>query len=138
MSKSDAWENGILLLIFNGTAFTGIAQNHATPSDLYMALHTASPGDAGTMSTSEANYPGYARKQLARTTGNFTVSGASVSLAANQDFPVSTGAGTTLTHWSIGNSAGTILYHGALASSFSIGAANVQPRVNAGTMVTEA
>ena len=62
MSKSDAWENGLLLLIFNGTAFTGIAQNNATPSDLFLSLHTASPLDAGTLATSEATYTGYARK----------------------------------------------------------------------------
>lgn len=137
MSKSDSWESGLLLLIFNGTAFTGIAQNHATPSDLYLGLHVADPGDTGTRTTSPANYPGYAVKQLARTTANFTVSGSTVSFVANQDFPTSTGAGTTMTHWSLSNSAGTILYYGAISPTIPVAASGVPPRINAGVIVTE-
>ena len=141
MSKSDAFETALLQLLFNGTAFTGIAQNHATPSDLYMSLHTASPAEGGTLASNEvttAAYTGYARKQLTRTTGNFTVAGGTVSLAAAQDFPLATGGtGASLTHWAIGNSAGTMLYYGALSSPIPV-STNAQPRINAGTLVTEA
>jgi hypothetical protein len=138
MSKSDAFENALLLLLFNATAFTGIAQNHATPSDLYMALHTADPGEAGTLATSEISYTGYARKQLARNGTNFTVVGDTVSLAANQDFPASTGGtGGTVTHWSIGTSAGVMLYRGAVSPTIAV-SSGVTPRLNAGTLVTEA
>lgn len=138
MSKSDAWENGLLLLIFNGTAFTGIAQNHATPSDLFISLHTADPGEAGTLATNEISYTGYARKQLTRTSGNFTVSGDTVTLAANQDFPTSTGGtGGTVAFWGIGNSSGTLLYKGAVSPTIAV-SNGVTPRLNSGTLITEA
>jgi hypothetical protein len=49
MSKSNAFETDLLGLIFNGTAITTIADNAAsTPlTNLYLALHTADPGEAG-------------------------------------------------------------------------------------------
>lgn len=140
MSKSDAWENGLLQLIFNGVAVAGLAQNHTTPSDLYLSLHSADPGDVGTLATNEvttAMYDTYARKQLARTTANFTVTGNAAALAASQDFPACTaGTGITATHWGIGPSSGLLLYKGAISPTIAI-AAGVTPRINAGTFVTE-
>jgi hypothetical protein len=144
MSKSNTFENDLLLLIFNNTNIslvgdaTGLRGSSAAGS-LYLALHTADPGEAGDQTTSEATYTGYARVPVARTTAGFTVSGNAASLAAAVDFPAGTGGSGTATHVSIGTSssgAGKVLYKGALSPSIVTGN-GVTPRVNAGQVVTE-
>lgn len=96
MSKSDAFENSILLLIFNNTNIadigdaTGLRGSTAAGS-LYLSLHTADPGEAGTQATSEIAYTGYARVAVARSSAGFTVTADTVTLTANADFPEMTG-----------------------------------------------
>lgn len=123
MSKSNLFENELLLGLFNNQAIPNIGdvggiRASVTTGSLYVALHTADPGEAGNQSTSEATYTGYARVAVARTVGGFTVSGNQVTNAADITFGTAT-AGTpqTVTHWSIGKeSSGTtaILYKGTL------------------------
>ena len=86
--KGDTFENDLLKLIFNATAIANIADNAASAplTNLYVALHTADPTDAGAQNASEAAYTGYARVSVARTSGGWTVSGNSVSPVANIDF----------------------------------------------------
>ena len=68
MSKGDTFENDLLKLIFNGTAIANIADNAATSplTNLFVALHTADPGETGNQSTNEVSYTGYARATVAR------------------------------------------------------------------------
>ena len=141
MSKSDVFENQLLQLIFNGTAIPNLAQNGVSPlTQLFVALHTADPGEAGTQSTSEVNYTGYARVGVARTSGGWVVTGSSVSPANNIEFgEMTAGTAGTATHASIGTAAsgaGTILYHGALSPSvaFNVG---VIPRIRNTSTITE-
>jgi hypothetical protein len=66
MSASNAFETDILLLVFNNTDIANIGdaaglQNSVAAGSLYVALHTADPGEAGNQSTSETTYTGYAR-----------------------------------------------------------------------------
>lgn len=73
--KSATFENDLLKLIFNGTPIAGLADN-ATVSpltNLYMALHTADPTDAGGQSSSEATYTGYTRVAIERSGSGWTV-----------------------------------------------------------------
>lgn len=141
MSKSDTFETQLLQLIFNGTAIPNLAQNGTSPlTQLFVALHTADPGEGGNQSTSEVSYTGYARVGVARTAGGWVVTGNSVSPANNIEFGEMT-AGTpgTATHASIGTAAsgaGTILYRGALTPSvvFNIG---VIPRIRNTSTITE-
>jgi hypothetical protein len=143
MAKGTAFCNDLLALILQGTTIANIA-NNASAAPLvgyFFALHTADPGAAGVQSTNEATYTGYARVQVARSTIGFTVpSGGVSSLAANVDFPVSTGGATTaLTHLSIGaasTGAGKILWSGALSSPIAM-AVNVVPRISPATTITE-
>ena len=144
MSKSNTFETDLLLLIFNNTNIglvgdaTGIRGSTAV-GDLFLSLHTADPGEAGTQATTEVAYTSYARKSVARTGGNFTVTGNAVALAAAQDFPAGTGGSGTATHFGIGTSAsgaGKLLYKGAITPSIVCGD-GVTPRINAGTVVTE-
>lgn len=125
MSKGNTFENELLLHIFNNAdiALIGDAaglQNSAAEGNLYLALHVADPGEAGSQNTSPATYTGYAYAAVPRNAGGFTVSGNQVSNTATVSFPACTGGSDTLTHWSVGtdsSGAGKILYKGALGTS---------------------
>ena len=141
MSKGDTFENDWLKLIFNATAIANIADNAAASplTNLYVALHTADPGEAGTQSTSEATYTGYARVAVARTSGGWTVAANSVSPVANIDFGACTAGTNTITYWSVGvasSGATKILYSGAVSPSISV-SAGVTPRLTTASTVTE-
>ena len=53
MSKSDAFEADLLKLLFNATAIANVADNAASSplTNLFVALHTADPGETGTQAT---------------------------------------------------------------------------------------
>ena len=104
MSKGDTFENDWLKLIFQATAIANIADNAATSplTNLYVSLHTADPGEAGSQTTSEATYTSYARVAVARTSGGWTVTSNSVSPVANIVFPASGSTTPTATHFSTG------------------------------------
>jgi len=110
-------------------------------TSLFIALHTADPGEDGTQATSEVSYTGYARVAVARTAGGWTVSAGSVSPTANIEF------------WrddrryrrhgrfyaSIGvaaSGASKILYRGALSPSIAY-AVGVIPRIKTSSTITE-
>lgn len=145
MSKGDTFENDLLKLIFNATAIANIADNAATAplTNLYVSLHTADPGEAGNQTTSECNYTSYARVAVARTSGGFTVTGSSVSPAANVTFPNPTNATNlpqTATYFAIGTAAsgtGKILYSGALSPTIVISNTGSQPIVSSSSTITE-
>lgn len=140
--KSATFENDILKLIFNATAIANIADNTATSplTNLYVALHTADPTDAGTQSSSEISYTGYARVAVARTSGGWAVTGSSVSPVANIDFGAMTaGTGGTVTNFSIGvasSGATKILYSGTVSPTITVNN-GVTPRLGTGSTITE-
>lgn len=125
MSKSNAMENGMLLLFFNNTDFANIGdagglQNSAAAGSFYISLHTADPGEAGSQNTSETAYTNYARIAVARSGAGWTVSGNSVTNAAEILFAECGVTGATITHWGLGtdsSGAGTLLYSNTLGSS---------------------
>lgn len=141
MSKGNTFENDLLKLIFNATAIANIADNAGTSplTNLYVALHTADPGEAGDQTTNEVAYTSYARVAVARTSGGWTVTNNSVSPVADIDFPQCTGSTATATHASVGTAvsgAGKILYKGALSANISI-STGVIPRIASGSTITE-
>lgn len=141
MSKGNTFENDLLLLIFNGTAIANIADNAAVAplTNLYIALHTADPGEAGVQTTSECAYTSYARVTSPRTSGEWTVSGNSVSPTTEIAFPIATGGIETATHFSIGTAssgAGKILYSGTVTPNISI-VSGVTPVLTTATAITE-
>jgi hypothetical protein len=89
-----------------------------------LSLHTADPGEAGSQATSEISYTGYARQGLARNATNFPVTGNTMELGVNVDFPESTGgAGGTVTHFSIGiaaSGATNVLYKGPVTPNIVV------------------
>jgi len=141
MSKSDTFENDLLKLIFQGSAIANLADNAAASpvASLYVALHTADPGEAGNQSTNEVTYTGYTRIAVARTTGGFTITGSSVSPASPINFPAGTGGSGTATYFSIGTlstGTGKILYSGTITPSITLGS-GVSPILSTTTAITE-
>lgn len=144
MSKTNAFENSLLLLIFNNTDIANIGdaaglQNSATAGSLYVSLHTADPGEAGSQTTSEIAYTSYARVAVARSGAGWTVTGNSVSPAATISFPAGTGGSGTATYFGIGtdsSGAGTLLYKGAISPSIVCGS-GITPQLTTATAITE-
>ena len=131
MSFSNAAETAVLNQIFVGTALPWNAN-----ANLWLALHTADPGEAGTAVTSEATYTSYARVPVIRASG-WTVSNPTISNSALVQFPLSTGGSNTITHCSIvdtASGAGNIIVSGVLNSSPLI-VSGYQPQFNAGALV---
>ncbi len=138
-SKGDTFENDLLKLIFNATAIANLADNTATSpaTNLTMALHTADPGESGTQSTSESAYTSYARVNVARTSGGWTVTANSVSPVANIDFPAGTGGSGTVTHGSVGTgTSNKLLYSGTVTPNIVTGN-GVTPRLTTASTITE-
>src|SRR5262245_15460118 len=142
MSKGDTFENDLLKLIFNATAIANIADNAAASplTSLFVSLHTADPGEAGTQLTSETTYTSYGRVSVARTSGGWTVTTNSVSPVANIDFPAGTGGSGTVTHGAVGTvttgGAGKILYSGTVTPNIVTGN-GVTPRLTTASTITE-
>jgi len=131
MSFSNTAETAINTYIFIGTDVSWNAN-----TDLYFALYTSDPGEAGSAVTNEATYTNYARVAVARAT-DLTVSGATVENAVLVQFPICGVTSNTVTHVGIVTSssgAGTLIVSGALASSQTIQNGN-QPQFNAGDFV---
>lgn len=141
--KTDVFENDLLKLIFNGTAIASIADNAAsTPlTNLYLSLHTQDPTDAAEsgQSSFEANYTGYARVAVARSSAGWTVTGNSVSPLANINFPTCTGGTNSITHVGIGTSSsgtGKLLYSGSITPIIAV-SSTITPTLTAGSTITE-
>ena len=131
MSFSNTTETDVLAKLFNDTAISWDAI-----TDLYVALHTSDPGDAGSQTTNEATYTSYARVAVARTAGGWTVSGAAVTNTALIQFPQCTGGTSACTHVSIGTAAsgaGQIIASGALNSTLNVSNL-IQPQFAATTL----
>ncbi|MFY8164326.1 MAG: hypothetical protein ACOVKC_08830 [Brevundimonas sp.] len=152
MTISDTTEAAILALIFNATAWGNYADNAASvpQTNVAAALHTADPGDSGNMSTSEIAYTGYnnnsavLRAQVARTSGGFTVSGASptqAALVAALSYGAGSGGSGTATHFSFGKTAtvGTTnsayLFSGTVTPNIVCGS-GVTPQLTTATVCT--
>lgn len=141
MSKSDVFENDLLKAIFNATGIANLLDNAATSpiTNLYVSLHTADPAEGGTQSTSEVGYTSYSRVAVARTAGGWTVTGNSVSPAAEISFPAGTGGSGTATHFGVGTAAsgaGKLLYKGAITPNIVCGN-GVTPKLSTATTITE-
>ena len=135
---TNAAESDIMKLIFQAINWSKIADNAGTTpeTNLDTALHTADPGEAGDMTANEATYTGYARKEVARTTGGWSESSGVVSPVANIDFPQNTGASQTLTHFSVGRESDDYaIVHGDIDPDI-VANTNDTPRLSTSTTIT--
>lgn len=130
MSKSNAFENKFLQLVFHNANIANIGdatglRGSTAAGNLYVALHTADPGEAGVGNTSEATYTGYARKAVSRIAGNWTINNNQVQNAVAVAFDPCSAGSNTITHFSIQSEASgatDILYKGALTASLVVSA----------------
>lgn len=149
--KSNYTAEMILKLIYKGIADANLADGVGTNTNIYFALHTADPGDAGTQATNEvtaAQYPAYSRAAVVRGSGFGDVSTASgtskIKPAATINFSATDAAGTgcTITHFSTGiasSGATSILHSGTITPSITIpaGVAGIIPQLTTLTEISE-
>ena len=127
MSKSNTLDDALLTHSLNAGAMPTLGTN------LFVALHTADPGEGGTQATNEVAYGGYARVALPRTTAGATVLNGTATIQTHLLFPTMTsGTQSSATHVTIGTSetgAGMVLYRGSLTNSIPLvqGAAPLLP-----------
>jgi len=141
MTMSNDAEAALLDLLFLNTDWANIGdaaglQNSATAGSFYVALHSSDPGEAGTQSTNEISYTGYARVAVARSGAGWSRSVSTISNVAAVQFGECTAGTATATHFSIGvlsSGAGQIIVSGALDASRSI-SAGITPLFNAGAL----
>jgi hypothetical protein len=141
MSMTNAAEAALLDLLFLNVDWANVGdagglQNSATAGSFHISLHTADPGEAGSQTTSEVAYTGYARVAVARTAGGWTRSVSTISNTALVQFGQCTGGTATATHFGIGTDstgAGNLLLKGALNASLSI-SNGIQPQFAAGAL----
>ncbi len=139
MSKSNSFENDQLKLWFNATALANLADNAASSpaTNIAVALHTADPGEGGSQATSESAYTSYARVNVARTSGGWTVTANSVSPAAAIDFPAGTGGSGTVTHFSVGTGVSNYMMYSGTVTPNIVTGNGVTPRLTTATAITE-
>jgi len=153
MSKTNTFEQDLLLLIFNNDAISLIGdasglQPSAADGNLYISFHTSDPGESGDQTTNEittGEYGQYARLSVARTTGGFTVADEgggvwkSKLTSAIAGTIMSTGSGATITHWGCGASSsgtGKLMYKGSISPTIAM-ANGVTPQLGTGTYIQE-
>lgn len=123
------WQNADQANIGDATGLRG----SSTPGSLYLSLHTAYPGEAGSQTTSECAYTGYGRVAVARNNTQWSVSGNQVSNANAQAFGQKT-AGSDETAYFVGvgrssSGAGTLDHIMPLGSVLGIGTAAVSDTI---------
>lgn len=130
MSFSNAAETAILEQVFKGIALPWNAN-----TSLWLALHTADPGETGTAVTSEATYGSYARVQLDRDT-DITVIGSVIQNTNLEQFAQCTSGSNTITHASIVTSAsgaGICIVKGELNTAITV-TTGIQPQFGPGAL----
>jgi hypothetical protein len=140
--KGSTFCNDLLKLIFNATPIANVADNAASAplTNIFVSSHTADPASGGSQATSESAYTSYARVSVARTSGGWTVTGASVSPAATINMPACTGLTETITHAMAGTASsgtGKQLYRGTVTPNIAV-ASGVTPQFTTASAFTEA
>jgi hypothetical protein len=141
MGKSLTFDNQFLLLTFNAVAIANLADNAGTAplTNLWIALHTADPGNTGNQSTNEVSYTGYARVAVSRDSAGWAVTINSCSPVAPITFGACTAGSVVATYFSVGyasTGATEILYSGPVTPNIGI-ATGVTPQLTTASTITE-
>lgn len=143
MSIGNVLETELLDLLLNNQAILLIGDAggllpSAADGNLYVALHTGDPGEAGDQTTTEAAYTSYAREAAIRDDTFWTVAAGTANPAANIDFTPATGGSETETFASVGvavSGASKIIMSGAIAPTIVV-ADGTTPRLTTATALT--
>jgi hypothetical protein len=140
MSQTTNAADALLKLVLNATGWANIADNTATSpaTQIYVSLHTATPGVTGNQTTNEAAYVGYARQAVVRTSSGWTVVNNTASPNATISFPIATGGSEVETFMGIGlasSGAGTLLWYGSISPTITV-SSGITPQLGTGTVIT--
>lgn len=139
MPKGSTWRNDVLRLYFLGLAIATVADNAASApfTSHIVALHVADPGIGNPQNTVEASYVGYARINVVRGSGGWTVTGNRVNPSASLIFPACTASpGSPITYWSVSRGSNIIDYVGMLVDPIVM-SVGVIPRLTTASEITE-
>lgn len=125
---SDFFETALLQHVLQNIAIPNLGDAggllpSSSAGSVYMSLHTADPGEAGTQATNETSYSGYARIPIVRSTSGWAVSGNTAQNVAAILFPQCIGGSATITHAAVGyalSGANPIIFSGALSASLIV------------------
>lgn len=140
-AKTTSYDTSLLALLLNATAIANVADNAASSplTNLYLSLHTASPGVSGSQTTNEAAYTSYARTAITRNSAGFTCAAGVATLTSNQNFVTATGGAETETYFGVGSlasGAGVLFYFGPLSPTIVV-STGVTPQLTNATTITE-
>lgn len=129
MSATNVFENGLLSLIFENANYANVGdatglRGSSTAGVFYISLHTATPDETGSQTTSESAYTNYARQSVARSTAGWTVASGVADNDAAITFPACGVTGSTITHNGIGSDvsgAGNLFIYGTASLVISTG-----------------
>jgi hypothetical protein len=140
-AKGSNYAAALLNLIFNGGSITSVAINatSAPITSIFVALHTADPSPGNDQTLHECTYTGYGRVAVARTSGGWLLTGASISPVNPITFGTCSAGSQTATFWSVGfatSGVGYIFYSGPISPTIAI-SAGVTPQLTTASTVTE-
>lgn len=140
MTQTTSAAGDLLKLYLNATPIANIADNATSGplTDIYVSLHTASPGLTGTQQTNEAAYTLYARVAVARTTGGWTITNNVANPVAAITFPAASGGSETETFMGIGSlssGAGVLYWYGAISPTIAV-SSGITPSLTTATAIT--
>ena len=133
--KSNDWTTDLLKLVFHNVTCPLLGDGvglvgSSVAGNLYVSLHTADPGRSGAQTKNEANYSGYTRVAVPRSSARWAVSlidtdigPVRVSNATLVAFPEATGGENRITYAAVGTSAsgaGKMLYSGKLVTQIPV------------------
>lgn len=138
---STTFANDLIKLLLTRAPIANIADDAVTAplTSLFLGLHTADPGPAGTQETAAVVYTGSARIAVARLAGNWTITNNVARPAARLEFPEMTGGTESLATWlTIGTSLtgpGKVLLRGRLSPDIQL-RLGVIPAIKADSTIT--
>lgn len=134
------FSDDLLALILQAVPIANIADNAASAplTQLWVSLHTASPGATGAQNTSEAAYTGYARVAINRTTSGWTISNENANPQAMITFPAATAGSETETYFGVGTAqtgVGLLMFFGVISPSIVVNN-GVVPQLTVSTVIS--
>lgn len=138
---STTFANDLIKLLLTRAAIANIADDAATAplANLYLGLHTADPGPAGTQETSSVVYTGYARIPVARQAAAWVITNNVARPASRLEFGEMTGGSESLATWlTVGTSLagpGKVLLRGRLSPDIQL-RLGVIPAIKADSTIT--
>ena len=141
MSFSNAFEGELLRLLLENEDIlvlgdAGGLRGSVVPGSIYVALHTADPGETGDQTTSEATYTGYARKGVARNSTEWADVAGTSDNVNDIVFDPCTGLSDIITHFSMGvasSGASLMLWYGAVTPNIAV-SNGITPQIDAGDL----